>query len=641
VAGDTYVGLDVHRAARIAAAGHGGQILLSEATRALAEPDLPAGALLRDLGEFRLKDLQRPEHLAQLVLPGLPADFPPLKTLDRLPNNLPIMLTPLLGRDRELAHLRGLLLQPEVRLVSLLGPGGAGKTSLALQLAADLSSAFPDGVYFIALHAVRDGALVVPTIVHTLGVHEGAGESLAETLRRFVREKRLLLILDNVEQIIEPVAAAADDFLKAAPHLKLLVTSRAPLRVSGEREYPVPPLGLPDPRHLPAMDDLAACPSVQLFTQRAVAARPDFALTSANARAVAQVCVLLDGLPLALELAAARVKVLPPPALAQRLAPAQSGAKGGGRSARLSLLTGGARDLPARQQTLTDTLAWSYDLLTDEERALYRRLAVFVEGWTLEAAEAVVPAGGALALDVLDGLAALVDKSLIRQQEESGDDSGRDAAVRFGMLQVIREFGLLRLEEAGEAAAVREAHARYFLTRAQEVEAPWWTAESPAWSQRLEREHENLLAALAWARDEHQVALGLRLAGVLDEFWTSHGYLTEGRTWLTTLLALETNEAGTPNGADPAVHAQALIALGGILSYQRDYPAAEPVLEEALALSRTIGDRRMVAFALCWLGLAAAAQHDHERADALMTEMLALAREHVATGTLWQVVFET
>lgn len=437
VVGSNYVGMDVHRAARIAAAGHGGQVLLSEPAVALVRDALPEGSGLRDLGAHRLKDLLRPEPIYQLVLPGLPDTFPPLKTLDRLPNNLPIMPTPLLGREQELGELRELLLASDVRLVTLLGPGGTGKTSLAFQLAADLSEHFPDGVYLIPLAPVTYGAAIVPSITQMLGIREVAGESLAETLRSFVREKRLLLILDNLEQIIEPTAPIVAEMLATATHLKLLATSRSPLRVRGEREYAVPPLGLPDPHHLPPFEDLATFPAIRLFTQRAVAAKRDFTLTRANAPAVAQVCTLLDGLPLALELAAARVKVLPPPALAQRLASATTGV----RAARLSLLTGGARDLPARQQTLTDTMAWSYNLLTEDERALYRRLAVFFDGWTFETADAVVSAGGPLNLDILDGLTSLVDKSLIRQAESevSGD-------VRFSMLQVIREFGLMRQE---------------------------------------------------------------------------------------------------------------------------------------------------------------------------------------------------
>lgn len=622
--GENYVGLDVHRAARIASAGHGGQILLSQTTVDLARDSLPAGATLRDLGEHRLKDLLRPEPMYQLVLPGLPDAFPPLKTLDRLPNNLPIEPTPLLGRERELADLRDLVLQPAVRLVSLLGPGGAGKTSLALQLAADLAEHFPDGVYFIALAPVSDAAFVLPTLTQTLGVREVAGESLAETLRAFVREKRLLLILGNLEQILAPTATLVTDLLRAGSQLKLLATSRSPLRVRGEREYAVPPLGMPNPRHLPPLEELATYPSIHLFTQRALAVKRDFALTRANAPAVAQVCVLLDGLPLALELAAARSRLLPPPALLQRLAPAQSS---GGQATRLRLLTGGARDLPARQRTLTDTIAWSYDLLDEDERALYRRLAVFVDGWTLEAAEAVVPTGGGLVLDVLDGLESLAEKSLIRQDEDN--DEGETGEARFAMLQVIREFGLLRLEEAGESAAVREAHARYFLNIAEEADQYWRRAEEGAWLDRLEREHENLLAALRLARDSQAVALGLRLAGMLGYFWWNRGYYTEGRAWLETFLSLAPVESDqAEDGVEKVVHARALRLLGRILTDQGDATARLHTGEEGLALARASGNLGEVCEALHQAGVAIVRDGDLARAEALWSEGLVLARDH-------------
>lgn len=630
VLGESYVGIDVHRAARIAAAGHGGQILLSETTMELARDRLPQGVSLRDLGAHRLKDLLRPEPLYQLALPGLPDQFPPLKTVDRAPNNLPNLPTPLIGRERELGDLRSLLLQPEVRLVTLLGTGGAGKTSLALQLAADRIDSFPEGVYFVALASVTEGAFVIPSLAQTLGIQEVPGEPLVETIRTFVREKRLLLVFDNLEQIVEATAALVATLLAAAPHIKVIATSRASLHVRGEREYPVPPLGLPDPRHLPPVERLSTYPAVQLFVQRAVAVHPTFALTAGNAAAVAQVCVVLDGLPLAIELAAARVKVLSPAVLAQRLAPPAT-SKGWG--ARLRLLTGGARDLPTHQRALADTIAWSYDLLTEDERALYRRLAVFVGGWALDAAEAVSGAGGPLALDVLDGLTSLAEKSLIRQEESAARGDGDE--VRFGMLQVIREFGLLRLEETGEMEAVRAAHAQYFTTVAEEALAHRGSTEDGIWFERLEHEHENLLAALLWAREAHNVALGLRLAGLLGGFWSRRGYFTEGRTWLAAFLALASSDADQADVAgrvggmvEPEMRIRALGALGFILSDQGDYAAALQVQEEALVLARASGNPRAAAGVLMDLGVTTARSGDVARAEALFTEGLALARAH-------------
>ena len=374
-----YIGLDVHQAARIMSVGHGGQVLLSQTTRELVKHNLPDRVSLRDLGEHRLKDLQRPAHLYQLIIADLPADFPPLKTLDNSSNNLPIQPTSLIGREKELEALLHLLRREEVRLLTLTGPGGIGKTRLGLQVAAELSDLFADGVYFVNLAPLSDPAFVVPTLAQTLDIKEIAGKPLLDLLKAYLRDTHILLLLDNFEQVAS-AAVLVTDLLAACPHLKVIVTSRAVLHVRGEQEFPVPPLAVPDPKRLPDLVALSQYGAVELFLSRAQAVEPEFQLNKTNAPAIAEICVCLDGLPLAIELAAARIKLLPPQALLARL------------SQRLAMLTSGPRDAPARQQTLRNTIAWSYNLLEAQEQRLFRRLSVFVGGCTLEAIEAVYTA---------------------------------------------------------------------------------------------------------------------------------------------------------------------------------------------------------------------------------------------------------
>src|SRR5260221_1275681 len=376
-----YIGLEVQRAARIMSAAHGGQVLTSQTTANLVEQDLPDDVSLRDLGEHRLKDLGRPRRLFQLVISDLPADFPPLKTLDTYPNNLPMQHTPFIGREQELAAVGQLLSLEDVRLVTLTGSGGTGKTRLGVQVAAELTDAFADGVFFVNLALINDTALVVPTIAETLGIREAGSRPLRERLVEELQQKQLLLLLDNFEQVVS-AALQVVDLLAACPKLKVLVTSREVLHVRAEREFPVPPLELPDPKRLPDLATFSHNAAVALFLQRAQAAKPDFQLTNANARAIVEICARLDGLPLAIELAAARMKLLPLQAMLARL----------GQS--LQVLTGAARDVPARQQTLRNTIAWSYNLLDAQEQQLFQRLSIFAGGCTIEAAEAVCAAPG-------------------------------------------------------------------------------------------------------------------------------------------------------------------------------------------------------------------------------------------------------
>ena len=437
-----YLAAPLNRLSRLLSAGHGGQILLAQTVQQLTRGALPAGTELRDLGEHRLRDLLEPERVYQLRHPDLPAEFPPLRTLGGRPNNLPRQPTPLIGREREVGEVAELLRSESVHLVTLTGPGGVGKTRLGLQAAADLLDAFPDGVFFVELAPVTDPALVPSTVARVLGVRAEAGESVVATLEDFLRNRRLLLLLDNVEHLL-PAASLVSDLLRACPNLKVLATSRTPLRLRGEREFVIAPLALPVPQRRPDLTALEQNTAVRLFVARAQEVKVDFALTPDNAATIAETVRRLDGLPLALELAAARLRILTPAALLARL------------DRRLPLLTGGSQDLPDRQKTLRATIAWSVDLLPGDQQVLLRRLAVFAGGATLEAVEAVCDGNN----DALDGLTGLVEQSLVRQRAE------RDDEPRFTMLETIREFALEQLRDSGEERTVREAQAAWSLSR--------------------------------------------------------------------------------------------------------------------------------------------------------------------------------
>jgi len=480
-----YYGTTLNRVARLTSIGHGGQILLSEATAALARDDLAAGVSLLDLGQHRLKDLTRPEHVSQVVPDGLPAAFPPLLSLDVRPHNLPTHPTALLGRERDVAWVRARLLRDDVRLLTLTGPGGTGKTRLSLQVAAEMIDQFADGVFFVALAPISDPGQVAATIAQTLGVREVPGRPVVESAQAYLSGKQMLLLLDNFEQILE-AAPVVSDLLTAAPGLKILVTSRAALQLRGEHEEAVSPLALPDRRQAPEPAALSQYSAVALFIERARAIKADFAVTNENAPAVAEICHRLDGLPLAIELAAARTRLLTPQAVLARL------------ERRLPILTGGARDLPARQQTLRNAIAWSYDLLSRQEQMLYRRLAIFAGGCTLEAAEAICDADGTLGLDpsagsgqaVLDGMSSLAAQSLLRQAD------GPDGEPRYGMLETIREFGLEQLRASGEYDVVARAHADYYLTLAKGFGALLFADDAKL--RRSAAEYYNIHEALRW-----------------------------------------------------------------------------------------------------------------------------------------------
>jgi predicted ATPase/class 3 adenylate cyclase len=645
-----YTGFTLSRVARILAAGHGDQILLSRVTEELISDQLPPGATLRDLGAHQLKDLSRPEYIFQVLAPGLPDRFPPLKTLERRASNLPAQMTPLIGRVQEAAAVCAQLRRPDVRLLNLIGPGGTGKTRLGLQVASDMLDEFESGIYFVGLTPISVPALVASTIAQTLGLKEGSGQPMVESLKDFLRDKHLLLLLDNFEQVVDAAPLLAE-LLAAAPRLKMLITSRAVLHLSGEHAFPVPPLALPDSASLQSttvdvVSTLSHYTAVELFIQRAQAVKPDFQVTTANAAAVAEICARLDGLPLAIELAAARVKLFPPQALLARL------------SSRLKLLVGGGQDRPARQQTLRSAIDWSYDLLDAAEQALFRRMGVFAGGGTVETAEAVVAElrieNAELRKDLqaqqfsilnsqfsmLDGLASLADKSLLRQE------AGHDGEPRFTMLETIREYALERIDTCGETETLRRQHATCFLALAEQAEPELYGAEQRIWLERLEAEHDNMRAALAWSRQELSMKnealrniaadescsmlndqfatpqeIGLRLAAALWVFWWKHGYFSEGRTWLAA--ALERADAGAP----AAARAKALHGAGSLALAQHDFAPAAELLEAGLALYQTLGDKRGCAWVISELGHLALYQGEDERAAARYAEGLALSRE--------------
>jgi predicted ATPase/class 3 adenylate cyclase len=620
-----YVGLDVHRAARLMAAGHGGQILLSQSTRFLVEQDLPEGASLRDLGPHRLKDLRNPEPVYQVLHPALPAEFPPLKSLDAYPNNLRVQPTGLLGREQELATLGDLLRREEVRLLTLTGPGGCGKTRLGTQLAADLLDDFREGAYVVALGPISDPGLVPTVIAQALGLQEAGGRPTLDSLKGYLQDKQILLLLDNFEQLL-PAASVVVELLAACPQLKVLVTSRSRLHLRGEKEFRVPPLALPNARRLPPLQTLSQYGSVALFIQRARDVQHDFTVTNENAPAVAEICHRLDGLPLAIELAAARIRLLTPQAMLARL------------TNRLNLLTGGARDLPARQRTLREAIAWSYDLLEEGEQRLFRRLSIFVGGCTFESAEAVAgastqgaaPAGaghdtvGDLEIDLLDGLESLASQSLLRQEVADGGEP------RFVMLETIREYGREKLQESGEAAAIRGRHLQYFLTLAETAETRLTSEERSDWLARLETEHDNLRSALEWAQESKAVEDGLRLAGALSDFWQVRGYWAEGQQRFAGLLALPGAEART------AARARALYPAGRLAYCRGEIAAARSLYEESLAINLELEDERGTAASLNGLGDVTRLQGDLDRARSLYEESMALYRK---LGDRWRVTF--
>ena len=579
-----YVGPDVHRAARVAAAGHGGQVVLSGPTASAVESALPDGVRLRALGEHRLKDLQ-PERLWDVSIDGLSSDFPPIRSLDARPNNLPTQLTAFVGRERELQEARELLLRS--RLLTLTGPGGTGKTRLSLQLAGSVMEAFPGGMWFVPLANITDASLVLATIAHTVGIPETPGRRPLEALVNALAGKPVLLVLDNLEQLVDAAPDFAD-LLRMLPQLTIVGSSRAVLRISGEQEYAVGGLDVPpDPSRLSPLErerlsdaDRRRDPeavgryeAVRLFVARATGVRPDFALTAENADAVAGICARLGGMPLAIELAAAHVRSLPPAAILARL------------GHQLDLLASGSRDLPERQRSLRAAIAWSHDLLDEPCRKLLQRLAVFVGGCTLEDAEVVGGPAAELGQDVLDGLGSLVDQSLLRLEESAGEP-------RYRMLEPIRDFALERLEATGQAEAIRDRHAMRFLGIAETAAPHLTTALQRQWLDRLEDDLDNLRAALDHAMAAGETETALRFVAAVWRFWQIRGYLLEGIARAKAVVALPGTEAF------PAARLAALEALGGLAWWVADYETCRESYAQALELRRALGDPAGIAQAL-------------------------------------------
>jgi predicted ATPase/class 3 adenylate cyclase len=595
--GDDYVGVDINLAARIAAAAHGGQVVISQATRALSERSLQEGVGLHDLGEHHLKGLNRPERLHQVIIEGLHADFPPLRSLDSGKAHVPLRMTSFVGRRQDLDNLRSLL--ADNRLITLVGPGGTGKTSLATEFARSMAGDFVDGAWFVDLAPLTDASLIVPTVARTLGLTEQSIRPTIDRLKDHLGGRQLLLLLDNFEHLLV-ASSVVKDLLAAAPRLKVLITSRSILNLYGEQDFPVAPLGLPEPSAWVDPSRLGEYGAVALFIERARAANPAFAVSKENAEAVTQICVRLDGLPLAIELAASRVRLLEPAEILARL------------QERLPLLTAPA-DLPARQRTLSGAIGWSYELLNPPEQRLFTRLAVPAGGCTLEAAEAICNPGGELGIDTLEGIASLVDQSLVRRSQNVGES-------RFGMLETIRDYGRARLEAEGSLDEIGQRHLRYYCDLAENAEPHFFSTQALEWVDRFEAEHANIRAALSRALQISDAENGLRLGAAMWRFWFLRGYLREGRSWLEAVLALET-------GAVSASRAKAYTGLGGLTYWLSDADATERAYTAAARFYQQAGDQPAEAEALYNLAFVPVMRGDKEEAHRQFTASMNLASQ--------------
>lgn len=616
-----YFGPTLNRLARMFAAGHGGQTLLSAKTTVVLRQQLPPHITLQDMGLHHFKDLNQPEQVFQLVAPDLPNEFAPLKSLELALDNLldhPASSSQLIGREQELADLSQLLAQAGVRLVTLTGVGGTGKTRLSLSVARLLRNQFAAGVSFVPLETVTQRQSLIKEIATTLKIKEVAGEPLLDTLKTYLRDKQLLLILDNFEQLVEQGATLLPELLKAAPMLKIIVTSREVLQLSQEHEYPVEPLALPQinkPKLLLTATNLASYAAIALFVARAQVVKADFSLTEDNAPLIAQICHKLDGLPLAIELAAARIKILSPTQLLERL------------SDKLKVLTGGAKDLPARQQTLRGAIDWSYDLLDPQEQSLFRCLAIFAGGCTVESAEAVYTnsrdSKNGLIIDVLDGLTALANKSLLKQRED------KNGEIRFMLLPTIREYGLEKLELSSQAVSDQELdrveleYVKYFVEWSQAIEARLEKAGQLTALAELDNEYDNLREVLERAINRPLAAYyALQLSGTLWQFWTNRSYYSEGRGYLQKSLALSASDR-----TNKLARVKALNGIGRLDIQQGSYTQAEVYLLESLALGRELGDKLGIANALTNLGIINDWKGDYAQAKTYFEESLALHRE--------------
>jgi predicted ATPase/class 3 adenylate cyclase len=601
----SYYGTAVNRCARLRAIAHGGQVLLSQTTRDLVCLALPEETTLRDLGEQRLPDLTAPERVYQLVVPGVAEEFPPLNSLGGPPNNLPIQVTSFVGRERELAAVKARL--GEAHLLTLTGPGGSGKTRLALRAAADVLDTYPDGAWLIDLAPLSDPTLVPQIIANVLGLQPQSGTPPLAVLTAFLGPRTILLILDNSEHLIDACATVASALIQTCPRLRVLATSREPLGIAGEIIWRVPSLSVLDLEKVETGTvDLVALvgqsEAGRLFVDRAVAVTPGFTLTEQNARSVAQICQQLDGMPLAIELAAARIAVLAVQQIAARL------------DQRFRLLITGSRTARRRQQTLQATIDWSYNLLTEREREMFRRLSVFAGGFCFDAVEAVCQDAG----DVLDLLSNLVNKSLVVA------DGGANGVERYRLLETLRQYGAERLDAAGESVSTRARHLTWCVDLGETAESLLYGPEQAQWLERLAREHDNFRAALAWSV-EHDPEAGLRLAGSIWRFWQVRGYVVEGGRHLAALL---------DRACEPTVaRAKALLGAAILAIFQTDVLRRRALSDESLAIFRQLDDKRGIAWALENLGLLMSDSGDPVTGRVWLEEALTLARE---VGESWR-----
>jgi predicted ATPase/class 3 adenylate cyclase len=598
---------------RIMSVGHGGQILLSQITHDLVKDGLPSGTELRDMGERRLKDIVRPEPIYQVAAPDLLSDFPPLTTLETFNHNLPAQLTSFIGREQEIAEAQKLL--ASTRILTFIGPGGTGKTRLCLQVAAEQISEFKDGVWLIELAQLADSKYVLSTIASVFHLRELQGVPLIDTVTDYLRGKELLLVLDNCEHLIETCAQLAEHFLQNCPKLKIIASSREALGIDGETVYRVPSLSLPQDdsaqggavsESREAVDgdgskSLMNYEATRLFTERAIKANPQFALTTDNAPYVTQICKRLDGIPLAIELAAARVKLFTPQQIAERL------------DDRFKLLTGGSRTALPRQQTLRALIDWSYFTLNEMEQDVLRRLAVFSGGWTFEAAEAV-----AGEMEAMDGLSGLVNKSLVHVEE-------RDGESRYRYLETIRQYAMEKLLESGDAVNTRDRHLAHFMEVSKRAEEKFGTTQRLMWVNRLEVEHDNLRSALGWGLESNPEA-ALQMVCSLAIFWLSRSYMTEGCNWCQAAIS----HAEALSSADPKIdqlRAQAYSSLAMLSINHGDHQTGQTAARKGVALARQLDDPLQLARALHFLGMSSAFLGNETLAFDSLHESEALCRK--------------